>query len=330
MPFEFFIWDSNRDGDLVPEFVLALNTVFPSDKIDQDRFIWKHVKNPCGQSIIAYARCLDTGNIAGIRAFMSSRLHFKGNIYLAFQPCDTATLPSYLRQGLFSRLTRMAISHAQNMGGHLLFNFPNKFSKNGYLKLGWEYLGQLNIYVRPVSAGIIRRVFSGTSSVERNNYDNTVLPDLMIGNMSEYFIKKITSSEDHKYVHGFRDLEHLKWRMSKPCNTYQYVSTEDAACLIRLGTYHRLKEACIVDVIFKKTPEINSFTMLLRQIIRQIKPAMITAVLTKDHPLNKYYRKSYFISVPNHSNFTVYPISDTFSQTDLLKWALSAYDIDTY
>lgn len=115
---------------------------------DVDYWIWKHEQNPFGPSIVLLAEI--DGRLAGMRAFMRWRLNFGGETVEAAKPVDSVTHPDFQRRGIFSRLTVAACEEAQRLGVRLLFNTPNQNSLPGYLKLGWQKVGELPVLARAV------------------------------------------------------------------------------------------------------------------------------------------------------------------------------------
>jgi GNAT superfamily N-acetyltransferase len=110
---------------------------------------WKHVLNPFGPSFV-FVAVAGGGRIAGVRAMMRWRLVTPdGDVLTCVRPVDTATHPQYERRGIFRRLTMTALDAARAEGVHLVFNTPNDKSGPGYLRMGWEEVGQIGVLVRP-------------------------------------------------------------------------------------------------------------------------------------------------------------------------------------
>jgi hypothetical protein len=90
---------------------------------------------------------LDGGRIVGLRAFMRWRFRARGEDFRAVRAVDTATHPEYQGQGIFSRLTLAALEELAHETD-LVFNTPNEKSLPGYLKMGWQRVGEVPIRVR--------------------------------------------------------------------------------------------------------------------------------------------------------------------------------------
>ena len=122
---------------------------------DAEYWRWKHERNPFGRSFTLLAEA--DGRLVGVRAFMRWEFECDGRIVRAAKPVDSVTHPDYQRRGIFSQLTLAACEIARDEGTEFLFNTPNSKSKPGYLKLGWQEVGELPVYarvLRPVAAGV--------------------------------------------------------------------------------------------------------------------------------------------------------------------------------
>jgi len=123
---DFKLWE--HDKKTLLDIVDLLNNVYPSNLTSLDRFLWKHLNNPEGNSVIACAYY--EKKLIGARAFW---FFYDGKERL-LQPCDTVTHPGFQRRGVFSKLTNMCLDCTNDI---VKFNFPNLSSMPGYLKLGW-------------------------------------------------------------------------------------------------------------------------------------------------------------------------------------------------
>ena len=109
--------------------------------------MWKHEENAFGPSP-AWVAC-DADRIAGFRVLMRWRFLDRGRVVHAVRAVDTATHPDYQGRGIFTRLTLRALDELADEGVEFVFNTPNDQSRPGYLKMGWQVVGQLPTVVRP-------------------------------------------------------------------------------------------------------------------------------------------------------------------------------------
>jgi GNAT superfamily N-acetyltransferase len=126
-------------------------------------FAWKHVENAFGASP-AWVAC-DGDRLAGLRVLMRWEFVDGGQVVRAVRAVDTATDPDYQGRGIFTRLTLHAIDEQE--GVEFVFNTPNDQSRPGYLKMGWEVVGQLPTLVRPTGWRSIPRIAQARVPAER-------------------------------------------------------------------------------------------------------------------------------------------------------------------
>jgi GNAT superfamily N-acetyltransferase len=75
--------------------------------------------------------------------------------------------PDYQGRGIFTRLTLHAIDELAREGVAFVFNTPNDQSRPGYLKMGWEVVGQLPTLVRPTRWRSLARIAQARVPAER-------------------------------------------------------------------------------------------------------------------------------------------------------------------
>jgi GNAT superfamily N-acetyltransferase len=122
----------------------------PTGERTQDFFEWKHHDNPFGRSPAWVA--VDEERLAGFRIFMRWSFRAGGRTVHAVRAVDTATHPDYRGQGIFRRLTTTALESLDESVA-MVFNTPNDQSLPGYLRMGWQVVGPIRIFVnarRPV------------------------------------------------------------------------------------------------------------------------------------------------------------------------------------
>lgn len=129
-------------------------------------FRWKHRQNPFGGSPSWVVT--DGDRIVGFRTFLRWAFESGAGPRIAVRAVDTATHPDYQGRGIFSRLTRHALSELREGGVDFVFNTPNSQSRPGYLKMGWIEVGRQAIIVRPASRpGALRRLAGARQPAEK-------------------------------------------------------------------------------------------------------------------------------------------------------------------
>ncbi|WP_266077133.1 GNAT family N-acetyltransferase [Haladaptatus caseinilyticus] len=223
-------------------FLSLDNAVFRRHR-NERWFRWKYVDNPYVDHVPVFVVEND-GKIVGARPFLAFQMRVGSETTLALQPADTMVHPEHRRQGLFTRMTRHAIDYYEDGEPAFFFNFPNQRSRPGYLKLGWQIVGERETYYRihdpsalfasekgvhsnlldlsrPLASGLhgIRRSGtkrSGSYSITRHvGIRESVLTDLYRGNPPGT-------------VHALRDETFYQWRFASPAwERTTYVATRN-------------------------------------------------------------------------------------------------------
>lgn len=123
---------------------------------NEELFAWKHSANPFGTSPAWVA--VDGDRVVGFRTFMRWRFNTPQGPVNAVRAVDTATHPDYQGRGIFTLLTRLALEELQSEGIAFVFNTPNDNSRPGYLKMGWQPIGQLPTGLLPGSLTSVPRI----------------------------------------------------------------------------------------------------------------------------------------------------------------------------
>lgn len=210
-------------------------------------FNWKYNENPYIDHIpILTVEETQTGQCVGFRPHLALKLRKGSWRGVGLQPCDTIVHPDHRRQGIFTKMTQAAISKYEDEDTGFFFNFPNEQSRPGYLKLGWEVVGEMQTETRvrspsawgkassnrflklagtvvnPLMRGFLNLVdfqflFSNTNSTVRQ-YENP--PAQLLASMSK------AGTTDKFHLH--RTEEFYEWRYSRPDIKYScYISHRD-------------------------------------------------------------------------------------------------------
>jgi hypothetical protein len=190
---------------------------------------WKHFENPFGKSPTLL--CWEGDMLIGVRAFMRWQWREGKRIYSALRAVDTATHTGYQGKGIFKKLTLALVDACTKHNDHFVFNTPNKQSKPGYVKMGWEEAGRLPInvaIVRPMK--IARNLFTRPDSV-------TVEENSLRYYLDHPSLDSLIEHERGKTINITTNISvsYLKWRyMNVPVADYVAIGEEEAGRLVGL------------------------------------------------------------------------------------------------
>lgn len=203
----------------VPAIVEVLKASLGETDLPLSEKIWnfKHVENPFGKSIVLIA--LESQRIIGVRAFMRWEWHKGDNKFSCFRAVDTATHPDHQGKGVFKKLTLEAVRLAKEEGAAFIFNTPNEKSRPGYLKMGWEISGKLQVGLSPAFYSFWK-INKSILSYEVNYRTST--------KNIEDLCNLWNSGLDSGKLYTKKSLEYLKWRYEKnPLQKYEVLATSD-------------------------------------------------------------------------------------------------------
>ncbi|UII31648.1 GNAT family N-acetyltransferase [Fulvivirga ulvae] len=224
----------------------------------EDYWKWKHINNPFGKSPVWLAE--ENEKLAGVRAFLRWDWMKGKECIKTLRAVDTATHPDYRGKGIFRKLTMGLVDESIKQGYDFIFNTPNKISKAGYLKMGWENVGRLpvNLWIfRPFS--VLGSRLGAKSHAEFITLDEGHKFDLP-GKLRQFEIKNETELWHTPYSFDF-----LKWRyVDVPVITYygHYDSIANSGIIFRIRTGIYGKELRIVEMF----GEITSIKKLIKDV----------------------------------------------------------------
>lgn len=207
------------------------------DAEHQAFFHWKHRENPHGGSPAWVAT--DGDDIVGYRTFLRWPFRCGDSTAAAVRAVDTATHPDYQGRGIFSQLTRSALTALEDEGVDFVFNTPNGRSLPGYLKLGWEEVGRLPVSFRPRTLTSLLKVARARTPASKWSAPSTAgLPaaDALRDPGIEAFVRSLPGGHDApgagRDVDGsgattLLSPEHLRWRYGYRPLDYRVVQLTD-------------------------------------------------------------------------------------------------------
>ena len=233
-----------------------------------DYWKWKHYDNPFGTSKIILASF--NSEIIGVRAFLKWKWQNKYTTINAIRAVDTATARQFQNRGIFKKLTLFALAQCKSEGIDLVFNTPNKISKPGYIKMGWEEIGKMPIQIKPC--------FHIPSKFNEQFIDN-IYSEFSVNDFPSFFRNHIDFSIDSEKLNTVFSEKYYKWRYTE-CPAVKYGlngSPNKYFIFFRLKKIDKFIELRICDFWIKDETGIEKlFFDGLTQLAKKTRPLFIS------------------------------------------------------
>ena len=302
-------------------------------------FRWKHLDNPFGPSFMLIAE--SDGRPVGLRAFMRWRFRAGGRTVTAVRAVDTATHPDHQGQGIFSRLTRQAITTLHDEV-ELVFNTPNEKSLPGYLKMGWRTVGRIPIVIgtrRPlrVARGFRSIRDSVTPSWPKPEQTSETAADALADALP---IAGLLSARQHgasERIATDDSLEYLRWRYaSAPFLDYRAIRDEGSdglrgLAIFRLRPRGRLWECTVAELIVEDG-DVRTAGRLLRRIGKTAGADHVAASFPTGSAQASAARRHGFLRAPGGLTMVVNPLAGDIRPDPMRQssWALRLGDLEVF
>ena len=243
----------------IPQIVQVLKLSLGESDLPLSEEIWnyKHVQNPFGPSVVLIAE--ETGQIIGVRALMRWSLFSRDGQkeFQTYRAVDTATHPDFQGKGVFSRLTLKAVEKVKENGDSFIFNFPNDFSRPGYLKMGWKQLGKIKIGIKPALGSF----WNMKSKIKLEIADHNATSEEI-----EELCKGWNASIKDEGLFTPKSFNYLNWRYHQnPLKKYSVFSSPEVYLSACIDKRKGIKELRITECIFLNA---NQDKKKIRKIIR--------------------------------------------------------------
>lgn len=209
--------------------------------------IWryKHEQNPFGNSHVLLAE--ENNQLIGVRAFMQWEWRCGDKKWQSYRAVDTATHPMHQGRGIFKKLTLQALEEVGASKYCFIFNTPNEKSRPGYLKMGWQALGKINILLVPTFLYSLKYIFSKTSVCDKS-MDVSQLELLCVQHND--FLKAQNTLFTPKSA------AYLSWRYSvNPLQSYRVVTGKDWYVAMYVKRHNYFNELRLAEVISSKNKD---------------------------------------------------------------------------
>lgn len=110
-------------------------------------FEWKYLDEPYLSHVPVTVAERD-GEVVGVQAYLPFPLRAGNRTALALQPADAVVHGDHRRNGLYTRMTELAIDRYADGEPALFFNYPSPGALSAQREMGWESLGDLPVSYR--------------------------------------------------------------------------------------------------------------------------------------------------------------------------------------
>lgn len=303
---------------------------------------WKHRSNPFGTSPALVAEA--EGRVVGLRVFMRWTWERDGRRIPAVRAVDTATHPDWQGRGIFTRLTLSLVERLTEDGVAFVFNTPNRFSRPGYLKMGWSSVGRMTMWVhprRPLRA-LVR--LAKPTAEEGDTIPAESSPSKKSGRsvaalLEEPELDDLLDSRvaGDSRLSTPRTTTYLRWRyLEIPGFDYEaaWSLNDDAAAVV---VYRHRRRGSLLELRFCEVlvgPGSKSrrcAARLIRSVVRESDADYAVAMVPAGTLARRAIASSGFLPAPRLGPIlTVRPLSDTTRRLDASAWSLSIGDLELF
>lgn len=312
----------------------------PTGERTSDFFAWKHRDSPFGASPGLVAE--SDGRLVGVRLLMRWQFALGDRDLTAVRMVDTATAPDMQGKGIFKRLTLEALEQHPT---DIVFNTPNTQSLPGYLKMGWQVVGQVPIALRPARplalASAVARRSVGQSAVTGPVAPlqsplptaSEVLADPRVAALAA----ELESGADASRLRTRRTPAFLTWRYgSAPGLDYRAVPVERGGELVGLGLGRLrrrgpLSELTLGDVLVRPGDKRSARAVL--RATRKARTDVVSAAFAARSEAGSSALAGGFVTVPRQGLTLTSRPTGTQLPVDparLVAWQLSLGDLELF
>jgi len=328
-------------------FTLLRTCLGEKETIKRDELFWswKHEQNPFGSSLVLFGK--EGDQLVGVRAFLRWNWQSNGRFYKALRAVDTVTHPDHQRKGIFSKLTSTALEKAKEEGIDFLYNTPNQNSMPGYLKMGWQEVGLLPMFIKvlePISfaARLAKNIMlkkEGRIDVTRIISDLPYAGPWLTENARaiERLID-IDSNMDGRGLTTVRSLDYLLWRYSShPYINYHVVEARvdgelRGVIFCRANQRRGLREVMVNELLLS-SPDIKLVQVLTKMLSSSVHADYLIAHFGSASEHLPLLRKCGFHQISyTGMNFTVRDLGKTIVPDPLVirNWSLCLGDLEIF
>lgn len=328
-----------------------IKSVRPLSKFDYDDWV-RIYKDEQAQCIWA---CFEGKKIIGKEHMVPMKLKFFEKELNIAQSMGSMTHPNYQHQGIFTALMKKALDDLRKQNIPLAIGLSNDLSNEVSLKIGWELLGKLAVFIRFINykealkikinnvllryiIALILNVFSQVKNILNKNYEVSVKRGVKSVVSFDERLNDFWEKVKNQYpIIIIRDKEYLNARYCYSQNEYSKFIIENGSVVtgyvvIKHTVLKGVKVCFIIDIMAISFDDIS---LLLDKVIAECykendSTIIFQAIANKE--LYDIYKKHNFTRVPFlHSGyFNIYLIDDSLKirARDSYNWMVQIGDTD--
>lgn len=285
---------------------------------DEEFWNWKYKKNIFGNAIIHVIE--NETDILAVGTMWPWEFKTRASVLKAFQLCDTVVSEKARGKGLFSKLNFARIEYAKENGADLIYNFPNKNSLPGYLKMGWSFLGNLQWFIK-----VLKPINFFNYVIDKNQAVKLKIPEhLKFTNQNLNLLPKNNFSSN---IEVNKKNGYFEWRYKMhPSREYGIISVKNSRKSAFSIFTLSMKNYAIEMIIVDNSGAISLRGILLKKIIKTAKELGVTVIFTLDGDFRDNNLRSHGFFTKKNKNLVCFPLNMSVEQkiTNIHNWNLFA------
>jgi hypothetical protein len=270
-----------------PALLELINSIQPHVPWSETHLRWQFFDPPAGPARLYVIR--QGEKIVSLYSAIRQRVGVAGHVRNGWMVQDVMTDPAFRGRGFLNYLAGLClseISREQDVG----YTFPNKQSEGSFRRSGWDELGRVPLRSRSAQPGAGVAAIRDLTRIER---------------FSAAHEKAWADSDLGAGVH--RDLDFLRWRYSKPRQTYERYSIGADAGFLILKLYRgedsTTLHICDLVVQSKARHLVASALEFAFQRAAAASAGIVTAWLPADHPYAGAFDDAGLVLEPEHDRY---------------------------
>lgn len=308
-----------NDSSNIQELVDLAKTNYDSgDIINTDYIDWQYNGNPSGKPFMAVARDNNNKELVGQYIVIPQEYLINNKLENGTLSLNTLTRKDFRGRGLFTKLAFRTYEECAKEDHNFTVGFPNQQSYPGFVKkLGFKYLGNVNLLVKPLNPlKIFRNKLKKQEKhggeieiiISKTEVNKLIFDNLLIENDSKKYEKFWNNYSKQNKVQLNKSIQYIKWRyFDIPTKNYKIIKIEKENKIIGLAILRGentlgSRTVLLMDLMFLNQEDhykdTNLFVKHLAKTLKNNKIELIASLINTSSYESKILRKNGFIKVP--------------------------------